>query len=67
MTSSEQKIDKVALTVAEFCHAYGVGKSLAYEEIHSGRLGAKKAGRRTLIPVRDAEAWFQSLPAGGAK
>jgi excisionase family DNA binding protein len=55
---------KVALSVDNFCSAYGVGRTTAYEEISSGRLQAKKVGRRTLIPVAAADEWLQSrLPA----
>jgi len=57
--------DKVAYTVAEFCAAHGVGKSLVYEEIAAGRLRAKKVGQRRLIPAQDAAAWLALLPSGG--
>jgi hypothetical protein len=53
---------KVAYTVAEFCMAYGVGKSLVFEEISAGKLHTKKAGRRTLILAKDAMAWVEALP-----
>jgi hypothetical protein len=57
---------KVAYTVAEFCAAHGVGKSLVFEEIAAGRLRTKKAGRRTLILAKDAAAWVDALPEGRA-
>ncbi|MEO3385106.1 DNA-binding protein [Mesorhizobium sp. CAU 1741] len=55
---------KVAYRINEFCAAFGVGKSLVFEEIAAGRLRTKKAGRRTLIPARDASAWLEALPEG---
>lgn len=55
---------KAAYTVAEFCAAHGVGKSLVFEEIAAGKLRTKKAGRRTLIRVDDARAWLDALPEG---
>jgi excisionase family DNA binding protein len=52
---------KAALSVEDFCRAYSVGKTTAYEEISSGRLRAVKAGRRTLIPDQAAIDWLKSL------
>lgn len=60
---------KEAYSVEGFCEAYSVGKTTAYEEINSGRLKAKKKGRRTLIPSAAAQAWLAScdpLVAGQA-
>lgn len=51
-----------ALTVAEFCETYGVGRSLFYEELKAGRIEARKAGKRTLILRDEAERWARSLP-----
>ena len=52
----------VARTVKEFCKAYSVGHTMAYEEIGSGRLEALKSGRRTLITEEAAQRWLRSLP-----
>lgn len=52
-----------ALSVADFCIAYNVGLTFTYQQIKHGRLRAVKAGGRTLILRRDAEAWAQALPA----
>jgi hypothetical protein len=62
--TSEGVGSKVAYTVAEFCAAHGVGKSLVFEEIAAGKLRTKKAGRRTLILAKDAAAWVDALPEG---
>jgi excisionase family DNA binding protein len=51
-----------ALSVEEAAKAAGVGRTLLYEHIHSGRLTARKAGRRTIITVDALDAWLQSLP-----
>ncbi|RWL45279.1 MAG: DNA-binding protein [Mesorhizobium sp.] len=51
-----------AFTVDGFCAAYGVGRSLLYEEIRAGRISVRKAGRRTLIRKEDAQAWLDALP-----
>jgi hypothetical protein len=39
---------------------------MTYEEIKSGRLRARKIGKRTIIIVEDAEDWLRALPVIGA-
>ena len=51
-----------ALTIADFCSAYSIGRSRTYELIASGELVARKCGKRTLIARVDADRWLQSLP-----
>jgi excisionase family DNA binding protein len=52
----------LALGIAEACRAAGVGRSTIYENINSGALRARKAGRRTLILREDLQAWLASFP-----
>jgi hypothetical protein len=52
-----------AMSLAQFCQNYSVGRTKAYEEIISGRLRARKNGKRTIITEDDAEDWLQQLPA----
>jgi excisionase family DNA binding protein len=54
--------DKRAISIREFCKCYGIGRTTAYDEIADGRLRAIKVGRKTLIPLDDAEAWLASRP-----
>jgi excisionase family DNA binding protein len=54
---------KLAYSIAELAQLAGVGRSFIYEEINSGQLKMKKAGRRTLILRADATNWLASLPA----
>lgn len=42
---------KLAFTIAEACHAVGIGRSKLYELIAEGRLETRKIGSRTLIPA----------------
>jgi excisionase family DNA binding protein len=58
----EQEERRGAYSIKSFCEAYEVGHDKVYEEIRTGRLRAKKMGRRTLIPVAEAERWLESLP-----
>ena len=51
-----------AMSIAEFCTRYGLGRTTVYEEIKSGRLRARKCGKRTLITDDDGEDWLRCLP-----
>ena len=53
--------DRLAFMIPEFCVAARIGRSTVYEEIRSGRLKTVKVGSRTLIPVKEAEAWLKRL------
>lgn len=60
--ADEQKADKrpvtpMAFDILEFCEAYRVGRSSAYEEIREGRLKIFKVGKLTRISVEAAENW----------
>ncbi len=52
-----------AYTIRDFCRAFGVGRTLVYEQIATGNLKAKKLGKRTLILAEDAENWATALPS----
>ena len=54
-----------AMSIADFCRRYGVGRTTVYEEIKSGRLRARKIGKRTAIGTDDAEDWWRHLPSCG--
>jgi hypothetical protein len=51
----------VARTVKDFCRAYGVGHTKAYELIAGGKVDARKVGSRTLIIEESAQQWLRSL------
>jgi hypothetical protein len=51
-----------ALTIAEFCQRYSIGRSSAYAEIRDGHLPLRKCRGRSLILIGDAERWAASLP-----
>jgi len=55
--------DPVAFSIIDAARAAGVGRSTIYENINSGALKARKAGRRTLILRADLQAWLDSFPA----
>jgi hypothetical protein len=52
-----------ALSIAQVCRESGLGRTLIFAEIKSGRLVARKCGRRTLILKEDLLKWRSTLPA----
>jgi excisionase family DNA binding protein len=58
----ERRARRRVMSIAEFCERYGPGRTTAYVEIKSGRLRARKVGRRTIITDDDAENWLRQLP-----
>jgi hypothetical protein len=58
----QRRASQRAMSVREFCASYGLGRTSVYWEIRSGRLRARKAGKRTIITTDDAEDWLSRLP-----
>lgn len=56
----------LALTVRGACAKLSISRSTLYEEIAAGRLLAKKAGKKTLIPTQSVKDWLDSLPSKAA-
>lgn len=54
--------EKLAFSPDEAAHRAGVGRTLIFAEIKSGRLEARKAGARTLITDAALSAWLAALP-----
>ncbi|UAB79584.1 helix-turn-helix domain-containing protein [Erythrobacter sp. SCSIO 43205] len=52
--------------IPEAVQASGLSRSRIYQALKLGELRAIKAGRRTLIPVSELEAYLASLPTYGA-
>jgi excisionase family DNA binding protein len=52
-----------AISVQEFCARFGVSRSFVYSQIAKGRLITRKAGRRTLIMIVDADGWASAVPS----
>jgi hypothetical protein len=52
-----------AMSVAEFCRWASIGRTKFYSEIQSGRLQLRKIGSKSVVLMRDAETWLNSLPA----
>jgi excisionase family DNA binding protein len=61
-TMNGSLIQKHGLSVHEACVYSGIGKTKLYEAINSGKLKARKAGKRTLILADDLRHYLSSLP-----
>ncbi len=62
-----EPIRAAVLSVNDFCQWAGIGRTAFYAELKSGRLVARKFGRRTIVPMSEAEKWLDSLPVAGRK
>lgn len=50
------------LTVPDFCTKYTTSRSNFYKLAAAGAIKPVKSGRRTLIPLTEAERWVNTLP-----
>ena len=54
---------RLALSIDETCVVSGLGRTMIYEAIGSGKLAAKKAGSRTIILTEKLKTFLENLPA----
>ncbi|HEX4407374.1 MAG TPA: helix-turn-helix domain-containing protein [Xanthobacteraceae bacterium] len=52
----------LAYTIRQACSLAGIGRTTIYAEIKSGRLRARKIGRRTLILSDELMDYLRRLP-----
>lgn len=55
-------MEQLVFTIAEVCAAARAGRTVVYEAIKSGKLRARKRGRKTIILGEDLRAWLENLP-----
>ncbi len=55
-------VDRVAITVKEFCDWARISRSTFYNLVASGQLSTRKVGNRTLVLCSEAVRWLESLP-----
>ena len=58
---TKERVTPLAYTIKDAVKLTGMSRTRLYEELKSGRLTAKKAGRSTLIPHESLEAWLKNL------
>ncbi|RWB61873.1 helix-turn-helix domain-containing protein [Mesorhizobium sp. M8A.F.Ca.ET.208.01.1.1] len=66
MSNQAVQAQRGAMTLQQFCEWAGIGRSLAYKEISSGRLRSVKVGKRRLVIFDSAVDWLHSLPEATA-
>jgi excisionase family DNA binding protein len=54
-----------AFSVAEVCARTGIGRDTIYDAIRTGKLAARKIGRRMIITERALHRFLESLPMAG--
>ncbi len=52
----------LAYSPKDACTQIGCGLTFLYQEIAAGRIEARKAGARTLIPAESLRAYVEALP-----
>jgi len=52
----------IAHTIADAAKVSGIGRTTLYELIGAGKIEARKAGNRTLIPAESLRSYIASLP-----
>jgi excisionase family DNA binding protein len=60
--TNSQNTSREALSIAEACVMAGIGRTKIYEAIASGKLTARKCGKRTLILREELRQFLASLP-----
>lgn len=60
-------MSKAYLKMPDAVEYSGLSRTALYEALKRGAITARKAGKRTLIPVADLDAYLANLPAYVAK
>lgn len=55
------KLNPLTISVHDFCHISGLGKTKTYGLIREGKLTAVRIGRRTLISLKSAHDLLAQL------
>jgi excisionase family DNA binding protein len=67
MPQNTAETGRRAHTIAETCALTGLGRDSIYSAIRSGKLLARKLGRRTLITDDDLRQFLAGLPCAGGR
>ena len=58
----ETRAEPEYITIPEFCARFGIGRTSTYILVTEGKLRAIRIGRRVLIGMVSARAFFDSQP-----
>lgn len=61
MAQANFPVQKVTYSIDEFVALTGLGRTMVFEELKSGRLQSVKCGSRRLIPASEVDAWLKAL------
>ena len=61
-----QPLARSAVSVREFCQLCGLGRTSFYAAVKRGQIHPVKFGRRTLILVREVDAFLDGLTSSPA-
>jgi excisionase family DNA binding protein len=61
-----ERSSRTAFSVAEVCAQTDIGRDSVYNAIRSGRLVARRIGRRMLVTEKDLQRFLANLPKVGA-
>ena len=56
---------RAAYSIVEVCARTGLGRDTIYSAIRSGKLTARKVGRRTIVTESDLHRYLETLPKKG--
>lgn len=65
MDTTDLRVERKFLTLAQFCARYQVSRSTAYRLAKQKAISIVKCGRASRILASEAEAWASALPALG--
>jgi excisionase family DNA binding protein len=59
---SDSEVEPCAISIDDAARLANMCRTVCYQEIRSGRLVARKIGRRTVILRADFDRWLGALP-----
>ncbi|MCK1721277.1 helix-turn-helix domain-containing protein [Bradyrhizobium sp. 141] len=62
MNENASNIQREGLSISEACAVVGIGRTKIYQAISTGKLKARKYGKRTLVLRDDLRDFLASLP-----
>jgi excisionase family DNA binding protein len=65
LTSKGISIERAAYSIPEVMLKTGLGRDTVYKLIKTGKLRARKVGKRTLVTSSDLNSFLDALPIAG--